>query len=103
MLFRVDSCVRAAVGSKDEFIKEFASKYNLEYIDLNQDNPIEIDWNKETKDEGSHLNYIGAKKVSLYLGNYLKETNLVISHKDDIKYDSWNKSYEKYQKQFDLD
>ena len=89
--------------SKDEYIKEFASKYNLEYIDLNQDNPIEIDWNKETKDEGSHLNYIGAKKVSLYLGNYLKETNLVVSHKDDIKYDSWNKSYEKYQKQFDLD
>ncbi len=89
--------------AKDSFIKEFAKKYNLDYLDLNLENPLDIDWENETKDEGSHLNYLGAKKVSFYLGNYLKSTGLVINHKDDSKYDSWNKSYEKYLKQFDLD
>ena len=89
--------------SKVENVKEISSKYNLEYLDMNENNPLEIDWEKETKDQGSHLNYIGAKKVSKFLGNYLKENNLVVSHKEDNKYESWNKSYQKYTKQIDLD
>ena len=84
--------------TKVEFTKEIASKYNLVYIDFNEDNPLKINWEKETKDEGSHLNYIGAKKVSHYLGNYIKELNLVNNHKEDSKYSSWNLSYKKYKK-----
>ncbi len=82
--------------SKDEYIKKLSIYYNLEYIDLNADNPLEINWEQETKDGGSHLNYIGAKKVSNYLGNYIKKLNLVSNHIDDEKYNSWNVSLERY-------
>ena len=89
--------------AKVEYVKNISNKYNLEYLDMNENNPLKIDWEKETKDQGSHLNYIGAKKVSEYLGNYLSKNNLVESHKDDEKYDSWNKSYDKYKKQLEFD
>ena len=88
--------------AKSKEITKLASDYNLDFIDLNIKNHVKIDWKKETKDEGSHLNYIGAKKVSYYLGNYLKENNLVISHKDDKKYDNWNIAYNKYIRQLDF-
>ncbi len=84
--------------AKVQYTKEISSKYNLDYIDFNDKNPLEINWEEETKDEGSHLNYIGAKKVSHYLGNYIKNLNLVNSHKEDKKYSSWNTSYERYLK-----
>lgn len=88
--------------AKSKEINKLASDYNLDFIDLNIKNHVKIDWLKETKDEGSHLNYIGAKKVSHYLGNYLKENNLVESHKDDKKYDNWNISYNKYLRQLEF-
>lgn len=88
--------------AKDSHVLEIKEKYNLDYIDLNVDNPLHIDWKTETKDEGSHLNYSGAKKVSHYLGNYILENNLAKSHKDEEAYSSWNIAYERYLKQFDV-
>lgn len=82
--------------AKSKYVTELSEKYNLEYINLNTDNPLQIDWNKDTKDEGSHLNYKGAKKVSHFLGNYISTNNLAINHRDDEKYSSWYKSYDKY-------
>ncbi len=95
ILFGVPS-MKSWNSAKDEKINEFKEQYNLEFIDLNLEESLKIDWKKETKDEGSHLNYEGAKKVSHYLGNYIKENNLVESHKDDSKYNDWNIAYNKY-------
>ena len=75
---------------------KLAKEYNLEYLDLNLVKDLNIDWDKETKDKGEHLNYQGAVKVSKYLGNYLKETNLIESHFNDKEYNIWNKWYEIY-------
>ena len=99
VLFGVPS-MKSWSFAKDQKINEIASEYNLEFIDLN--NILDIDWVNETKDEGSHLNYSGAKKVSHYLGNYLFENNLVVNHKEDEKYDDWNKAYSKYQRLIDF-
>jgi len=75
-----------------------AEKYNLEFIDLNLDNPLNIDWTKETKDRGGHVNYLGARKVSAFIGEYLKKSNLIEDHRNDPKYEDWNKAYEEYKK-----
>ena len=99
VLFGVPS-MKSWSYAKDQKINELSNEYGLEFIDLN--NILEIDWVNETKDEGSHLNYSGAKKVSHYLGNYLFENNLVVNHKDDNKYDDWNKAYSKYQRLIDF-
>lgn len=95
ILFGVPS-MKSWTYAKDEKANELAKNYNLEFIDLNVDNILNIDWINETKDEGSHLNYSGAKKVSQYLGKYLYDNNLVENHKEDEKYNDWHKAYDKY-------
>lgn len=77
---------------------KIAEDNNLEFIDLNLID-LNIDWETDTKDNGSHLNYLGAKKVSDYIGNYLKETNLLTDHRDDNNYKSWYRAYKKYLKE----
>ena len=76
-------------------ISELAQENDIEFVDLNLVD-LEINWEKDTKDDGNHLNYYGAKKVSKYIGNYLKETELVSDHRDDIDYKDWHKAYKIY-------
>lgn len=83
--------------SKHIKASEIAEEKGLEFIDLNMED-LGIDWEKETKDKGAHLNYLGAKKVSEYIGNYLKSTNLLIDHRNDPNYNDWNVAYKKHQK-----
>lgn len=70
-----------------------AEKMGFEYLDFNLDNPLNIDWTKETKDSGGHLNYLGAQKVTSYFGEYLKNTGLLEDHRKDEKYQSWHEAY----------
>ena len=67
----------------------------IEFLDLNLEN-IGIDWEVDTRDKGSHVNSYGSKKVSKFLGNYLKNTNLVIDHRNDQKFNTWHEAYKLY-------
>lgn len=82
---------------KHNTTEKIAKDYNLEFIDLNLVD-LDINWETDTKDNGSHLNYLGAKKVSDYIGNYLKETKLIKDHRNDSNYKSWYRAYKKYEK-----
>ncbi len=77
---------------------KIAKENNLDFIDFNLLD-LGIDWEKETKDSGEHLNLYGAKKVSSYLGKYLKDTKMLIDHREDSKYDDWHKAYKEYSKE----
>lgn len=77
--------------------EKIAKDNNLEFIDLNLID-LGINWETDTKDQGGHLNYLGAKKVSDYIGNYLKETKLIEDHRNDKNYKSWYRAYNKYKK-----
>lgn len=82
---------------KHNGVQRYADENKIEYIDMNllsQDIPI--NWKKETRDKGDHLNYKGALKVSHYLGQYLKGLNIVKDHRNDQKYISWNKDLNLY-------
>ena len=46
--------------------------------------------------KGGHLNYYGAKKASLVIGNILKDTNLLVDHRNDKEYKMWNVALERY-------
>ena len=70
----------------------------MQYIDLNIDNIINIDWDTDSKDGGEHLNYYGALKVTNYYGQYINKFNKLESHKEDIKYAKWNSEYKTYKK-----
>jgi len=66
------------------------------YMDLNEYvKDIGIDWSKDTFDRGDHLNTAGAKKVSAYLGSYIKDHYSVSDHRNDPSYEEWDRLYEK--------
>ena len=83
---------RSWLYSKHYATEEISKKYKLEFIDLNLVEDLNIDWTTETKDNGDHLNHSGAKKVSNYLGKYLKETKLLKDKRNDKDYNLWNKA-----------
>lgn len=81
---------------KHNGIEKLAQELDLEYIDLNlKQDEIKIDWTKDTRDKGDHLNYTGALKVTKYLGKYLSEKNLP-DHREDESYKSWDEAYNNY-------
>ena len=77
-------------------IAQLAEEYDLELLNLNLID-LKIDWEKETKDEGVHMNYLGARKVSKYLAEYIKEKNIATDHRDDPEYSLWDKAYKIYE------
>lgn len=83
---------------KHNSVSKIAENYNLSFLDLNIDNPTNIDWNQDSKDGGEHLNYYGALKVTKYYGTYLKENHYLQSHKDEDKYKNWDEEYNVYKK-----
>lgn len=87
---------------KHNAIEALARVWEVPYLDLNlQEKEIGVNWQTDTKDEGDHLNYFGAKKVTSYLGEYLKETYELPDHRDDSTYDNWDKCLKKYHEQID--
>ena len=74
-------------------IKKFAEEENIEFLDLNiVKDEIKIDWKKDTRDGGDHLNRYGAIKATEYLGNYLNKKNILEDHREDDKFNDWNEA-----------
>lgn len=80
---------------KHNGIVKLADKYKLEYLDLNLVE-LDINWSKDTRDKGDHVNHKGAIKVTEYLGSYLSEKGILEDHRDDVSYDDWNELLTKY-------
>ncbi len=76
-------------------VAEIAEKYDMDILNLNVVD-LGLEWDKETKDKGVHMNYLGARKVSHYMGNYLKEKNICEDHRKDPKYSLWHKAHKMY-------
>jgi hypothetical protein len=73
-------------------IKKFTDKYGLTYIDYalpNNFKTIELDASTDFYEE-SHLNVLGAQKISKYFGEYLHETYNLTDHREDLRYGQWN-------------
>ena len=77
--------------SRHNSIQKLSEELGIDYIDMNlMQKQIPIDWEKDTRDKGDHLNYFGAEKVTAFLGKYLSDTGLVSNHKNDRDYEHWN-------------
>lgn len=71
---------------KSKYMKQFANENNYSFIDLLYDVDLGIDAKHDFYDRGKHLNYNGAKKVSTYMGKYLK-TQYGLSGKTNVVFD----------------
>lgn len=58
---------------KHNSVDEWALDNSVPFIDLNLEDGLNIDWEKDTKDGGDHMNLSGAEKVTEYIGKYFKE------------------------------
>lgn len=84
---------------KHNGIQKLADKYQINYVDLNLlTDEVPIDWKKDTKDQGDHVNYYGAVKTTEYLGKYLKDNFTLPDHRMDNEYSAWNEALARYLK-----
>ncbi len=83
---------------KDEKFNELSKELGFTFINLNNYD-LNINWKTDTKDKGGHLNYYGALKATMVIGDILKETNLLEDHRGDEKYKLWDKAYEGYKEE----
>lgn len=84
-------------AEKNRIISEYANEKGIRFIDLNYESSINIDWQKDTQDEGNHLNVYGAEKVGEYLCNYMQANFELEDHRNDIDYQDWNELLIKYE------
>ena len=84
---------------KHNAVVNFANDYGIDYYDFNLvADKIGIDWSKDTRDGGNHLNFKGAIKVTDYLGKIMKSELNLKDHRNENGYEKWQNYYEKYLK-----
>lgn len=85
----------------DTDIREFADSHGIVYWNtLKANDEIGIDYATDTCDMGQHLNVYGAEKLSLWLGEKLKETNELPDRRTDETYVSvWAEKTERYEQE----
>lgn len=84
---------------KHNALRDYAEETGLPYFDLNvQTKDLEMNWQTDSYDNGDHLNLNGARKVTAWVGKYLKEKYDLPDHRGKPEYKSWDKEKEKYEK-----
>lgn len=83
--------------AKHNTLTEYAEQNGLAYLDFNlMTDELGIDWEKDSLDNGDHLNILGAEKLSRYFGNYLEQHYDLEDHRGDSEYQSWDEGLSEY-------
>lgn len=76
--------------AKHNGAEAFAKENKIPYVDLNLlQSELGMNWTEDTADQGDHLNYLGAKKVTDYMGGFIKEICSLPDHRGDLAYKEW--------------
>ena len=87
--------VRTWGKKQSEIMNEFAMDNNIDYLDLNTID-YGLNWLEDTTDGGSHMNVLGAMKITKVIGDYIHNKYNVPDHRKDVAYKSWNEDYKIY-------
>lgn len=84
--------------AKHNGVEAFAKEKGLHFIDLSlvTDEKYAINWEKDTRDGGRHLNSYGARKVTRYLGEFIQENYDIEDKRGDEAYSQWDEDYKEY-------
>jgi len=82
----------------DEQIITYAAENNLAYINtLNLTDEIGLDFETDTYNGGLSLNVFGAEKLSIFLGNYLRDNSNISDHRLNKELSTiWDKNVRAY-------
>ncbi len=91
-------CDKSYVPEKHDIIQKYADEYGIRFIDMDHNPEIAgIDWKKDTRDKGTHLNVYGARKVSKYMGNYMLDNFKLPDRRNDEELKKlWDEDYKTY-------
>lgn len=78
-----------------------AQKNNVPYLDFFYEN-FSLNYLTDCADDGSHLNASGARKITDYFGQYIKNHYEVQDRRNDETYTFWNDDYQEYE-QYKMD
>lgn len=89
VLFSIPSTMNGSMP-RHNAMERLAQQLQVDYVDMNLlQQEIPIDWQTDTPDDGNHLNYYGAEKVSVYLAQYLTETGLFQDKRQQPEFAAW--------------
>lgn len=83
---------------KSDIITELSMNYELKFLDLQYDIDGLVTFETDTTDAGIHLNALGAKKISNYLGEYMINQGLAQPRRELV----YDEALEKYEKVFSV-
>ena len=103
LIFYSTPAIKNWTKEKHDGVEKFAKELGVEYLDLNlKAQEIGINWKKDSRDRGDHLNYTGSLKTTAYLAEWLSKKNLP-DHRGEEKYSYWNELYANYDKEIKQD
>lgn len=76
-------------------VYEIAEEYGVDYLNFVAMDSV-VNYTTDCYDADSHLNPSGARKVTDYLGRYIREHYDVPDRRNDANYQSWNGDFETY-------
>ena len=88
---------------KINYMADLLRSRGYDFLDMNQYvDEMGVDFEKDIRDYGTHVNVVGAEKITDWFENYLKENYVdtgaafTTDHRGDKKYQSWDKAYEQW-------
>ncbi|MCM1988751.1 hypothetical protein [Oceanirhabdus seepicola] len=87
--------------AKHNFIKDLSKGFNIPFIDLNVKKiNFDIDFSRDFRDKGDHMNVFGAEKATTYIGEYLNDKySSILSDKRSYKeYAYWQDVVDHYRR-----
>lgn len=99
-------CPKSWNKAKHDAVAAFAKAEGITYLDLNPGastnvpgfkSSLNIDWNNDTKDMGTHLNIYGAFKVTDIFGEFLQKTRQLPDRRGAKGYEQWDQFLKEYE------
>lgn len=79
-------------------VDEYAKDNDIPYLDFNALEDYEIDYKRDFRDKGIHMNYYGAKKITNYIGKFIKDnySDIIEDKREDDNYSYWYDDKERF-------
>lgn len=98
VLVSTPSTVNWSSARHNGMVRE-AHRLGVDYVDLNVgEHAVDVDWSRETRDAGDHLNHRGARKVTSVMGGLLADAYGVASRDDERTRAAWDEALERYER-----
>lgn len=86
--------------AKSNAIREIAKSKRIPFVDLNIDKDrYAVNFARDFRDEGNHLNIFGAKKATKYMAEFLahKFRTILVDKRNKGEYYNWNEAIKHYE------